>query len=143
MISRLAIKFPIPGRKRRQMPGVCPEGRGGGLLKLRFDWYIIIFSYTTPVLVFCISVCKLPNKHWTMTVGKLKILKGKRQAFQFLTNIDTQIQCTYTYSISEKSQVKLWLQPFLKYFTYLLYAVRCSYMGVIFTKCKILVFRYI
>ena len=25
------------GRKRRQMSGVCP---GGGMLKLRFDWYI-------------------------------------------------------------------------------------------------------
>ena len=27
----------LPGKKRRQMPGVC---RGGGMLKLRFDWYI-------------------------------------------------------------------------------------------------------
>ena len=27
----------LPGKKRRQMPGVCPEG---GMLKLRFDWYI-------------------------------------------------------------------------------------------------------
>ena len=29
----------LPGRKRRQMPGVCP----GGMLKLRFGWYITIF----------------------------------------------------------------------------------------------------
>ena len=30
-------QFPsLPDRKRRQMPGVCP----GGMLKLRFDWYI-------------------------------------------------------------------------------------------------------
>ena len=27
----------LPGKKKRQMPGVCP----GGMLKLRFDWYII------------------------------------------------------------------------------------------------------
>ena len=27
----------LPGRKRRQMPGVCP---GGGMLRLRFHWYI-------------------------------------------------------------------------------------------------------
>ena len=26
----------LPGKKRRQMPGVCP----GGMLKLRFGWYI-------------------------------------------------------------------------------------------------------
>ena len=26
----------LPGKKRRQMPGVCR----GGMLKLRFDWYI-------------------------------------------------------------------------------------------------------
>ena len=47
MKSRLAIKFPtpmsgdqipsLPGRKRRPMPGVCAVG---GMLKLRFDWYI-------------------------------------------------------------------------------------------------------
>ena len=30
----------LPGRKRRQMPGVGPGGEGGGMLKLRFDWYI-------------------------------------------------------------------------------------------------------
>ena len=30
----------LPGKKRRQMPGVCP-GVGGEMLKLRFDWYII------------------------------------------------------------------------------------------------------
>ena len=28
------------GRKRRQTPGVC---LGGGMLKLRFDWYIITY----------------------------------------------------------------------------------------------------
>ena len=27
----------LPGKKRRQIPRVCP----GGMLKLRFDWYII------------------------------------------------------------------------------------------------------
>ena len=26
----------LPGKKRRQIPGVCPEG----MLKRRFDWYI-------------------------------------------------------------------------------------------------------
>ena len=31
----------LPGRKRRQMPGVCPGGR---MFKLRFDWYIIAYS---------------------------------------------------------------------------------------------------
>ena len=31
----------LPGKKRHQMPGVCPGGGGGGgMLKLRFDWYI-------------------------------------------------------------------------------------------------------
>ena len=28
----------LPGKKRRQMPGVCP----GEMLKLRFDWYMIL-----------------------------------------------------------------------------------------------------
>ena len=36
MKARLAIKFPHPSGD--QMPGVCPGG--GGLFKLRFDWYI-------------------------------------------------------------------------------------------------------
>ena len=30
----------LPGKKRRQMPMVCPGG-GGGMLKRQFDWYII------------------------------------------------------------------------------------------------------
>ena len=38
------VKFPPsrPGRKRRQMPGVCP----GGMFKLRFDWYINCYQIT-------------------------------------------------------------------------------------------------
>ena len=57
MTSRLAIKFPtpmsgdqipsLPGKKKRQMPGVCP----GGLLKLRFDWYM----YISLILNICLS----------------------------------------------------------------------------------------
>ena len=31
------VYVPLPGRKRRQMPGVSP---GGGMFKLRFDRYI-------------------------------------------------------------------------------------------------------
>ena len=38
-----------PGRQRCQMPGVCP--RGGGMLKLRFDRYIITVHaiFSTPI----------------------------------------------------------------------------------------------
>ena len=32
----------LPGRKKRQMPWICP---GGGMFKLRFDWYIISKNY--------------------------------------------------------------------------------------------------
>ncbi len=39
------IVFPHPRRQRRQMPGVCPGGGGGGMLNLRVDWYIRTVDY--------------------------------------------------------------------------------------------------
>ena len=34
----------LPGKKRREMPGVYP----GGMLKLRFDWYIAAEGMYSP-----------------------------------------------------------------------------------------------
>ena len=46
------IKFPPPGQEKtsnaRGMPGVCP----GGMLKLRFDWYITTINRTKHLCVF-------------------------------------------------------------------------------------------
>ena len=37
----------LPGRKSRQMHGVCPEQGGGGvMLKFWFDWYIMSYMYS-------------------------------------------------------------------------------------------------
>ena len=72
--SRLAIKFPsptsgdqipsLPGKKRRQMPLVYQEG---GMLKLRFEWYIScegkffysLFRHARCARVVCLHVLKI------------------------------------------------------------------------------------
>ena len=39
----------LPGRKRHQMPGVCP-GPGVGVFKLPFDWYMYITFHVEIVI---------------------------------------------------------------------------------------------
>ena len=53
----------LPGRKRRQMPGVCPKGRGRYMFKLQFDWYITVTHYWNPVFMLKCQLC-LPERSY-------------------------------------------------------------------------------
>ena len=52
-------KTKFPGRKRRQMPGVCP----GRMFKLRFDWYKMLRDGSRNFVGYVINTVGLRSAH--------------------------------------------------------------------------------